>query len=140
MAAQVNPEGAISIGTSADNGDLAPFCGAACCITSFFCKWPDCLGIQMSQECLWFKQDALLCKCGSFLHDREVCICQRWNCACVRCEYCLKQQNQCFCLDIRCALPNTPEIPCLLNIAGLNLCYTWSCKTGCCKKLSEIRG
>jgi hypothetical protein len=109
--------------------DLYP-CFAGCCfISSCFWKFPDVFGCYTQQSILFLKSQTacykpLVRKGDIFENDimqNQTC---RW--ALHDLEHCMKCQGmfQCCCIDKRCAVPCTDDVPCTINCCFIN-CWAW---------------
>merc|ERR1719440_1024482 len=67
--------------------------------------------------------------------EKRVCLCQEGACYCVMPKTCVAAKQQCCCLDTRCAMPPTADIPLMCTCLP---CCTVYPKMGCLKKISEI--
>jgi len=121
--------------------DLKPCIGLICCMTSVNDKFPNCLGGFW--ECLFLVLN-LSCACFQpmvergdiFTGDKVLCIEQRLGCVCPRtllgCQYTPPVCCGLCCFDTRAAIPcDGTDMPCILNIFGLNLCFKFRPTLGC---------
>lgn len=120
--------------------DIQPCLGLGCCMASVNAKFPNCLGgfcealvtvFSLSCSCFQpmvdrgdvFTGDVFLCS-----ETRLGCVCPRTLAAC-QCSPCCPLA---CCLDLRFALPcDGTDMPCILNILGLNLCLKFKPAIGC---------
>ena len=119
-----------------DVGKLRPITGCLCGIQSLYLDWPACLGCVAHQECLCLKGQLKACKTSK--EEGQCCILIEQKYVMKKPQTCIQQQQQCFCVDQRCALPCTDEVPCILNILGLTCCMQKKCAVKCCAILSDI--
>jgi hypothetical protein len=119
-----------------DVGRLRPITGCLCGIQSLYLDWPACLGCVAHQECLCLKGQLKACKISKEVGQCCILIEQKY--VLKKPETCIQAQQQCFCVDQRCALPCTDEVPCIFNILGLTCCMQKKCKVKCCATLSDI--
>jgi len=131
-------EGCHMANDSTDGGDhlasLVPI-GACCCmIDSCFCKFPACIGCQGKSECLFLQGTCACCKILDCSDSEKRCCAFVCNEYMIQPRTLIQQQVQCFCIDRRCALPCTKDVPMMVNVYGFN-CYP---ATGCCKTVGDL--
>jgi len=109
--------------------DLYPCLGLFCCISSFFCKFPDCMGCYTENVILPLNWS---CTCYKPFIQRgqvftgDVFLCQSCRLGLVWPRTLLAHIGQCCCNDCRCAIPcDGMDTPCIVNICFINLCYKW---------------
>jgi len=121
--------------------DLKPCLGLVCCMTSVNDKFPECLGGFCEGLGLCF---ALSCTCAqpmvsrgdTFTGDVFLCTESRLGLVCPR-TLASCQLSPCIfsglcCFDCRVAIPfDGQDMPCILNILGLNLCLKCKPAVGC---------
>eukprot|EP00600_Ochromonadales_sp_CCMP1393_P006750 CAMPEP_0174967152 /NCGR_PEP_ID=MMETSP0004_2-20121128/7426_1 /TAXON_ID=420556 /ORGANISM="Ochromonas sp., Strain CCMP1393" /LENGTH=144 /DNA_ID=CAMNT_0016216255 /DNA_START=56 /DNA_END=490 /DNA_ORIENTATION=- len=94
--------------------ELVPFSGCMCFVTSCFTTMPDCIGCQGKGVCLCCYSEFLACKLPKqgedvWLHyQKGYTYCAPIKTLCMR-------RAQCFCMDIRCSIPFSDEIPQLIT-------------------------
>jgi len=121
--------------TNVDN--LCPFFGGLCLISSFYMLWPECFGVYGSLTSLCCECELKVCKISA--RKGDLCILLDLGCLLVEPLTCLKSVNNCCCVDFRCAIPCHDEMPCLLNLCGINCAYAGGCACHCCQRLGYMR-
>jgi hypothetical protein len=125
-------------GLTDDISELIPFSACCCSVSSCFCKFPDCIGVETSGTLVCFNVDAVCCRCVS--DDPQVCcVIQRCDWLLVNIRTCLECRSQVCCCDSRCALPCDDNVPCLFGMFFLICCQGFHCAPHCMKKLPELR-
>ena len=124
-------EGAVS------TGELIVVCGYCCGITSLLCS--DCIGCTSEGMALCWRWECKGCRRVTQQNSHKTCciLCHGGQ-ECVVPQTCCLVQQQCFCLDMRCAFPCTKETPCLFTALGCTLCVAYKPKLACCKKLKVL--
>ena len=109
--------------------DLFPCLGLFCCISSYFCKFPDCMGCYMEYVALPLNWS---CTCYKSMIQRgqvftgDVFLCQSCRLGCMWPRTLCAYIGQCCWNDCRCAFPcDGMDTPCIVNICFINLCYKW---------------
>ncbi len=115
---------------------LVPVMGECCVIASLFAKWPDCIGVQGKGEFICLQGTCIICKPAETEH--EWCTFLNNRCICKSPEVCMQSRAQCFCFDIRSSLPCSKDVPCVLTVCGLNLCFQYACSLGCCQSIEAM--
>merc|ERR1712072_353004 len=62
--------------------------------------------------------------------EGKCCVCWEGGYFCIKPKTCCQEQIQYCCIDYRCALPCTDEVPCLCTCCPFLVLYP---KPGCCK-------
>ncbi|CAD7968635.1 unnamed protein product [Amoebophrya sp. A120] len=122
---------------AADPNDLIPCFGCLFCIESLYCTFPACIGCSGNSEVLFCQQTVACCKpldCKDA--EKRCCACDNCNMYLMQPRTLVQCNQQCFCIDVRAALPCTKDVPMIVNMMGINCFPT----TGCCKKLGAITG
>ena len=115
-------------------------------IASCYLDFPGCIGCASSGEALCFMFDTYGCKVteATEANDQSCCLLSKGECKCIKPRTCVGCTSQFFCLDERCALPCTEEIPCVFTM--LPFCVLCAnnpegkLQVGCCKSLKEVMG
>jgi len=121
-----------------DVNDLT-LCSACCCmLTGISFKYPDCFGCAVNQLCLCIKQD---CRCCSLMDERKneegrMFMCSEGGCFLVKPTTCIAATTQCCCIDERCAIPSTMDVPCMCTLLPGLAVYP---KTACCAKIRDLK-
>eukprot|EP00929_Paragymnodinium_shiwhaense_P003715 TRINITY_DN10432_c0_g1_i1.p1 TRINITY_DN10432_c0_g1~~TRINITY_DN10432_c0_g1_i1.p1 ORF type:complete len:169 (+),score=41.99 TRINITY_DN10432_c0_g1_i1:74-580(+) len=121
--------------------DLRVWFGGCCAIYSLYCNFPEALGCKGNCEVCCFQCEETMCKCLDPSTNRQkVCVvCCDGRSNCIMPKTCLSIQEQICCFDCRCALPCTEEVPCLLNLCGINCCADKECRCSfCCQTVGEL--
>ena len=97
--------------------DLIPIC--ACgnpinqCNTGDICSyygvWPDCIGCYTQQTCCCISLEQIACKPSNI--EGEYCVIDNTRCTLIYAETLISSFSQCCCIDRRCAMPPTKDIP-----------------------------
>jgi hypothetical protein len=113
--------------------DLKPCLGLICCIASINDKFPECLGGFAEVLFLIFNSSCACCtpmveRGDTFTGDVFLCWESRLGCVCPRtlasCQISPPCPCLCCCFDYRIAIPcDGTDVPCILNIFGLNCCF-----------------
>ena len=122
--------------------DLRVF--TSCCLPSTcamlqscYCEYPDCCGGVVKCEICCCEADAKFCRCiDKAENDGRYCMCQQGGFYMKDCETCCQQANSCFCIDFRCAVPPTDDVPASCTLLPFCMVYP---ETGCCNKISDVR-
>ena len=124
-------------------GELLVICGQVCGVTS--CLFTNCLGCTSEGMCLFLRWETKGCRpvYGKFEdgenEHKTCCILCSGTSECVQPQTCCLFQQQCFCLDSRCAFPCTKEMPCIFSLLPFCVCGAdWKMQPGCCKKIKDI--
>ena len=134
MVAKGNGEGKAS--GDVDINDLIVVQGCCCSISSLYMDFPACLGGVVKGQCLCYEMDFKCCKSlDSASNDGRCCALMQGGYFCKSPETCVQNVNQCFCLDSRCALPCTDDVPMICTL--LPFCSVYP-KVACCGKLGDI--
>merc|ERR1719331_1114130 len=89
--------------------------------------------------CCCVKQDLQCCRLMDERKNEEgrLCLCSEGGCFLVKPTTCVHFQDQCCCLDSRCALPpNHPDVPCLCTL--LPCCSVYP-KVACFPKVRNLK-
>jgi hypothetical protein len=121
--------------------DLKPCLGLGCCMTSCYDKMPNCLGGFFEGLFLVFNLSCACCqpmveRGDVFTGDVSLCLEARLGCVCPRtlaaCQGSPPCCTCCCCMDTRVAIPcDNLDMPCILNIFGLNCCFKYRPAFGC---------
>ena len=120
--------------------EQSPILGGCCFVTSLYMLWPQCFGLYGNMTVGCFELEYKACKISA--RPTDWCILLNLGCLFVAPKTCLKSVCQCCCIDGRCAIPCHTEMPCLINVCGVNCVYQYACSCHCCKSigyLAEIR-
>lgn len=120
-----------------DVDDLCPFLAGCCFITSFYMLWPECFGVYGNMTFVCCECEVKALKISA--RKGDLCILLDLGCLLVEPQTCLKSVSQCCCVDFRCAIPCHEEMPCMLNICGVNCAYDGGCACHCCKRVVYMR-
>jgi len=121
-----------------DINDLT-LCSACCCmLTGLSFKYPDCFGCGVNQICVCIKQDY---RCCSLMDERKneegrMFVCSEGGCFLVQPTTCIAAKTQCCCIDERCAIPCTQDVPCMCTLLPGCALYP---KFGCCAKVKDLK-
>jgi len=117
--------------------DLLVFQACCCNITGVTCKYPECWGFGVDGICLCIKSNCVVCKLMDERKNDEgkMFTCTEGGLFCVKPTTCCQFQEQCCCLDTRCALPCTNDVPMICTLLPCCVVYP-AC--GCCKKVKDI--
>lgn len=129
-------------GATADEvpvGELVP-CSATCCdIASLNFAWPQCFGCAMEGVFLCDQAKCLCCKCPTDEQKENgvllACVKEERNLIMpfTLCQY----KCQEFCVDYRCALPCTKDVPNLFNVCFINCLADFKPAFGVMKKVKD---
>ena len=119
-------------------GELLVLCGQGCSVTS--CLFTNCFGCTSEGMCLCLRWEMKGCRPVYGKNEHKTCcvLCQSSN-ECVVPQTCVLVQQQCFCLDTRCAVPCIKEMPCICTgVPFCVCCVNYQLKPACCKKWKEL--
>ena len=98
--------------------ELTP-CTALCCIIySFYCM-PDCFGCSGTIDVCCLGLELYACKAAK--EPDSCCLCCKTEVNCNPITTCCDVREQLCCLDIRCSLPPSEQVPCLLTLCFLTV-------------------
>ena len=120
---------------------LIPFSACCCSIHSCFFDAPPCFGCQDQTTCLCLRSNTRCCKVASkeeLETAKRYCICQEGGTFIVIPRTCLKGQDQCFCLENRCAFPCDRDVPCLFTVCFITCFYNYKWQFEVLKSMGEI--
>eukprot|EP01036_Dinobryon_divergens_P030134 gene30134-39331_t len=104
---------------------------------SLYTKWPDLFGCVSDEEILCVKAKGVGCKLVK--DDPKVCMmCQKGECNVGPIETLCRRKSQAFCLDQRCNIPLSDEVPSSCAICFFVILYKGAQKMVCFKKYSEL--
>lgn len=115
--------------------------GACCCgIQSLYCNCPENLGCKGKCEVCCYSCEETACKgLDPGTNAQKICcVCWKGSCVLIQPRTCISMQEQICCCDCRAALPCTDEVPCIVNILGINLCADFGCKCACCQTVGQL--
>lgn len=116
---------------------LVPIIAICCCFASLYCKFPECIGCTVAQTCCCCEQKGISCKPAT--NDKRMCcICSDCSINCIYPTTCMKGQQQQCCFDGRFALPCDADVPCVINLCGITLCYKYGCKIAICANFKTL--
>lgn len=119
-------------------GDLT-VCDAMCCmITGWDFTWPQCWGCGLDGVFICCKTNTVCCKLMDERksEDGKMFTCMDGGCFLVQPKTCCQLQDQCCCLDSRCAFPCTEQVPLICTCLPCCVLYP---KVGCCLKVKDIK-
>lgn len=121
-------------------GELRVCEGLCCIISSFLCKYPECLGAKAEGLCLCCQIEQSMCKKIDVENEAGICcICCDGGQYISKPSTCCAFAHTCFCLDQRCACPPTEKVPCVCTcLPGCTLCAAFEFKPACCPLLGDI--
>lgn len=78
------------------------------------------------------------CKCP-IEGGNDCCLLCKNHVRCIQPQVCVKGAAQCFCYDVRCALPcDKDEVPCHVACCFLSMFYQWSPSCSCCTMNEDL--
>ena len=123
--------------TKTNIGELIPFTALACCISSCNFDFPACIGCDVKSVALCLEAEFKCCK-PTTGDDKYCCILFDGAYRLIWPTTCLKAVTSCCCLDMRAAFPCDEEIPCLVTLCCLTLCYKSECNLNCVRRIGEL--
>jgi hypothetical protein len=120
-------------------GELRVLIGNGCGVTSCLCN-KHCIGCTSEGMVTCLRWEAKGCRpvYGKNVHQ-TCCVLCNGGAECVKPQTCCLLQQQFCCLDSRCALPCTKEVPCICTgLPGCVCCVNYKMQFGCCKKWNEL--
>jgi len=124
--------------TIMDVNELTVCSALLCTVTGCACKYPHYLTIGEDVLCCCFKSNMVCCKLYDERRNSEgkLCACSEGGCFLVKPTTCCQSQSQFCCLDTRCALPCTDQVPMICTC--LPCCVLFP-KFGCFKKVKDLK-
>ena len=112
-------------------------CYACCCtVTSLYTDKTNCWGCDVGGQLL-----CLDCDCTGFKPSKEegkICTITEGHLTCIKPLTCVQITSQIFCLSSNAALPCTEEVPCIVNVLGMNCAYKKKPIFGCCSNIETL--
>lgn len=129
-------------GTAIPIGDIR-VCSACCCaICGCNCDPQECFGCSESGRLCCCLLNQRYCKCENSKGEDGVDKCFTWSdggCYIVMPNSCCEAVVQTCCLDSRCALPCTEDVPCICTILPFCTCLAnYAVKVDCCKQVHDL--
>ena len=111
--------------------DVTPMCGVVCCINSLYFSSPGCLGCSCKVPLIYFfkhvNKSVILCCYESAVCCKVTkepgfnCILSKFECLTNDIGNCAQFNNQCFCFDCRCSIPDYEERQCILTLCFITV-------------------
>jgi hypothetical protein len=113
-------------------------CHACCCfIQSLYTDTTNCWGCNTGGQICCVDTDVIGFKRSK--EEGKYCILCEGSVSIIKPKTCMQFTSQFFILDCRGALPATDEVPCTVNLLGLNLFYRKKFIPGCCKNIGALK-
>mmetsp|Transcript_18083 Transcript_18083/g.26059 ORF Transcript_18083/g.26059 Transcript_18083/m.26059 type:complete len:130 (+) Transcript_18083:29-418(+) len=111
--------------------------GCFCFTVSLYLDWPDLIGCVSDEEFICIKAQGVGCKL--IKDDPNVwMMCSKSECNVGPPKTCCRRKSQAFCIDQRCNLPLSEEVPSMVTCCFFVLLYKGAQKMVCFKKYSEL--
>ena len=132
------------IAATKDSGDggyvpvseLTPFNACCCSIVSLVCDLYKCIGVYADARCLCLDLSMKCCRASDV--EDKCCILADVESSIMKPKSCVRFMGQCFCYDIRCALPCEAEVPCMFTVCFLTLFYDYACNCAFCNRVGDF--
>ena len=126
--------------------DLIPICAFGCpinqCNTGDICSmylvFPDCCGCYSQQTCCCCNQEVMCCKPSNI--EGECCLIDDTRCTIIYPTSLLSVTQQVCCIDHRCAMPPSDDVPLMWNLFGLTCCFSCGIENAgaCCQTIGVM--
>ena len=119
-----------------DVNDMTPCFSCCCVIMSCYLLFPDCCGCATNVDMCCLGAELYACKTSR--NPASYCQCIKAEVDCNPPLACVMVRGQTCCLDIRCSIPCSEQIPCLLTMCFWTCCYRDSMTCACCEKIAKL--